>query len=161
MDISKVFNKVWHEGLLNKLESMGISGNLLNLFRSFLNHRCQRVVINSQHSEWVPQGSILGPLLFLIYINDLPENLNSLVKLFADDTSLFPMVHDPTLSAKLLNDHLSRTSEWAHRWKMLFTPDITKQAQEVIFFKKKIPKMTTILFISMKPQLHILLAKNI
>ena len=161
MDISKVFDKVWHEGLLNKLESMGISGNLLNLFRSFLNHRCQRVVINSQHSEWVPQGSILGPLLFLIYINDLPDNLNSLVKLFADDTSLFSTVHDPTLSAKILNDTLSRISEWAHRCKILFNPDITKQAQEVIFSRKKIPKMTTILFISMKPQLRILLVKNI
>ena len=140
LDISKTFDKVWHEGLLNKLESIGISGNLLNLFRSFLNDRCQRVVINSQHSEWVPQGSILGPLLFLIYINDLPENLNSLVKLFADDTSLFSMVHDPILSAKLSNDDLSRTSEWAQRWKMLFNLDITKQAQEVIFFKKKYPK---------------------
>ena len=98
LDISKAFDKVWHEGLLYKLESIGISGNLLNLFRSFLNDRYQRVVINGQHSDWapilagVPQGSILGPLLFLIYINDLPDNLNSLVKLFADDTSLFSTV---------------------------------------------------------------------
>ena len=116
MDISKTFGKVWHEGLPYKLESIGISGNLLNLFRSFLNDRYQRVVINGQHSDWapilagVPQGSILGPLLFLIYINDLPDNLNSLIKLFADDTSLFSMVHDPTLSAKILNDYPSRIS---------------------------------------------------
>ena len=71
-----------------------------------------------------------------IYINDLPDNLNSLVKLFADNTSLFSTVHDPTLSAKILNDDLSRISEWAHRWKMLFNPGITKQAQEIIFKKK-------------------------
>ena len=123
----------------------------------------QRVVINDQHPNWapipagVPQGSILGPLLFLIYINDLPDNLNSLVKLFADDTSLFSTVHDSTLSAKILNNDLSRISEWAHRLKMLFNPDITKQVQEVIFSRK----MTTPLFISMRPQLCILLVKNI
>ena len=113
MDISKAFDKVWHESLLCELESFGISGNL-NLFQSFLNDTYQRVIINGQHSDWVPilagvpLGSILGPLLFLIYINDLPDNLNSLIKLFADDTSLFSMVHDPTPSAKILNDNPSR-----------------------------------------------------
>ena len=89
------------------------------------------------NSAGVPQGSILGPLLFLIYINDLPDNLNSLVKLFADNTSLFSTVHDPTLSAKILNNDLSRISGWPHRWKMLFNPGIIKQAEEVFFFKKK------------------------
>ena len=92
LDISKAFDKVWHEGLLYKLESLGISRKLLNLFRSFLNDRHQRVVLNGQLSDWAPilagvlQGSILGPLFFLIYINDLPDNLNLLAKLFADDT---------------------------------------------------------------------------
>ena len=96
----------------------------------FLNERYQRVVINNSWAPILagaPQGSVLGPLRYLIYINDLPDNLNSLVKLFADNTSLFSTVHDPTLSAKILNDDLSRISEWAHRWKMLFNPDITKQ----------------------------------
>ena len=107
LDISKAFDKIWHEALLNKLESLGISGNLLNLFCSFLNDRQQRVVLNGQLSNWTPilavvlQGSILGPLLFLIYVNDLPDNLNSLIKLFADETSLFSTAYDPNHSAKV------------------------------------------------------------
>ena len=91
LDISKVFDKVWHERLLFKLERIGISANLLSLLNSFLSNRFQRVVLNGQCSSWssvlagVLQGSILGPLLFLIYIKDLLENLQSTVKLFADD----------------------------------------------------------------------------
>ena len=117
MDISKALDKVWYKGLLYKLESPGISGKLLNLFRSFLNDRHQRVVINGQLSDWapilagVPQGSILGPLLFLICINDLSDNLNSLKKLFADDNSLFSMAYHPNLSAKVLNDDLNKISD--------------------------------------------------
>ena len=107
LDISKAFDKIWHEVLLNKLKSLGISGNLLNLFRSFLNDRQQRVVLNGQLSDWTPilagvlQGSILGPLHFLIYVNDLPDSLNSLIKLFADETSLFSTAYDPNHSAKV------------------------------------------------------------
>ena len=133
MGISKAFHKVWHEGLLYKLESLGVSGKLVNLFRSFLNNRHQSVVLNGQLSDWapilagLPQASILGPLLFLIYINDLPENLNWLIKLFADDTSLFSVAHDQNHSAKVLNDDLNKISEWAYKWKMLFNPDLTKQ----------------------------------
>ena len=100
LNISKAFDKVWHEGLLYKLETVGISGNLPTLFQSFLSDRFQRVVLNCQSSNWspvlagVPQGSILGPLLFLVYINDL-HNLESLEKLFADDTSLFSTIYNP------------------------------------------------------------------
>ena len=116
-----------------------MSGNLLKLFQSFLSDRQQRVVLNGRHSNsapvlaGVPPGSILGPLLFLIYINDLPDNLESLAKLFADDTLLFSTVHDPSKSAKLLNDDLNKLSDRAFKWKMLFNPGVTKQAQEVIF----------------------------
>ena len=114
LDISKAFDKVWHEGLLFKLETIDMSGDLLKLCQRFLSDRQQRVVLNGQHSNWplvlagVPQGSRLGPLLFLIYINDLPDNLESLAKLFADETSLFSTVHDPSKSAKLLNDDLQK-----------------------------------------------------
>ena len=100
LDISKAFDKVWHEGLLYKLKSMGISGELYNLLESYLSGRFQRVLLNGQSSSWkpalagVPQGSILGPLLFLVYSNDLPNGLKSNAKLFADDTSLFTIVKD-------------------------------------------------------------------
>ena len=105
LDISKAFDNVWHQGLLYKLQQNGISGNLLETSTDFLKDRKQRVVLNGQNSSWanveagVPQGSILGPLLLLIYINDLPDNLSTNVKLFADDTSLFSVVHDITTSS--------------------------------------------------------------
>ena len=85
----------------------------------------------------VPQDSILGPLLFLIYINDLPNKLKSNVKLFADDTSFFTIVKDINESASILNNDLLLISTWAFNWKMLFNTDPTKPAEEVIFSKKK------------------------
>ena len=143
LDISKAFDKVWHEELLYKLKSMGVSGELYNLFENYLADRFQRVLLNGQTSSWrpvlagVPQGSILGPLLFLIYINDLPNELKSNAKLFANDTSLFTIVKDKSESANILNNYLSEISKWAYNWKMLFNPDPSKPAQEVVFSRKK------------------------
>ena len=94
LDVAKAFDKVFHKGLLHKLECMGIDGFLLKWFGSYLKGRFQRVVLNGQSSEWreinsgVPQGSILGPLLFLIFVNDLVDDLACDAFLFADDTSL-------------------------------------------------------------------------
>ena len=84
----------------------------------------------------MPQGSILGPLPFLIYINDLPNELKSNVKLFADDTSLFTTVKDKNESANIINNDLWQISKWAYNWKMLFNPDPNKPAQEVLFSRK-------------------------
>ena len=123
LDILKAFDKVWHEGLLFKLERIGISGNLLSLLKSFLSNRFQQVVLNGQCSSWssvlagVLQVSILGPLIFLIYINDLSGNLQSTVKLFADDT-LFSTMYEPNISASQRESDL----------KMNFNPDLSKQA---------------------------------
>ena len=150
LDISKAFDKVWHKGLIYKLRQYGFSGNLLALLTDFLSNRKQRVVLNGQHSSWadikagVPQGSILGPLLFLVYINDLTENLHSNPKLFADDTSLFSIVADEALSNSYLNDDLKKINDWAYKWKMSFNPDSTKPAHEVVFSRKKI--FTTLRF---------------
>ena len=141
LDISKAFDKVWLEGLLYKLKSMGISGELYNLLENYLSGRFQRVILNGQHSSWkpvlagVPQGSILGSLFFLIYINDLPNELKSNVKLFADDAFLFTIVKDINESTSILNNDLLLICEWNFNWKMLFNPNHTKPAQEVIFFK--------------------------
>ena len=133
------FDKVWHKGLLCKLSLNGISGNLLKLSRDFLYCCKQRVVLNGQNSSWenvnagVPQGSILGPLLFLIYINDLSNGVSSSYKLFVDDTSLFSVVNDIQSSAATLHIDLTVISDWAFQWKIIFNPDMIKEEQEVIF----------------------------
>ena len=142
LDLSKAFDRVWHDGLLYKLKSNGTDGNLFKLIKSFLNNRCQRVVLNGQSSVWksiaagVPQGSVLGPLFFLIYINILPLGLTTNIKLFADDTSLFSVVNNASVSVSRLNNDLVKIRNWAFNWKMSFNPDSTKQAREIIFSKK-------------------------
>ena len=134
LDISKAFDRVWHEGLVYKLKCNGVAGKLLEFSEDYLRNRYQRVVLNGTESDWkaleagVPQGSVLGPLLFLIYINDLPDNINSQMKLFADDSSLFTRGDDiHTTHEKLVAD-LETVTAWAHQWKMVFNPDISKQA---------------------------------
>ena len=81
----------------------------------------------------LPQGSILGPLLFLIYINDLEKHIKSNINFFADDTMLFSIVKDPNISANDFNHDLDFTNRWAHQWKLEFNPDPLKQATEVLF----------------------------
>ena len=143
LDISKAFDKVWHEGLIFKLKTYGAEGNLLKLLENYLTDRQQRVVLNGRTSSWqniyagVPQGSVLGPLLFLIYINDLRDRLTSMCKIFADDTSLFSKVIDKNNSNSQLNSDLAKISKWTFQWKMSFNPDSNKQAIEVRFSNKR------------------------
>ena len=127
LDISKAFDRVWHRGLLHKLHSIGISGHLLKWFENYLSDRVQRVVINGKASSYlkipagVPQGSILGPLLFLIYINDIVLELDCCIRLFADDTSLYIVVENPNTSAILLNSSISTIHSWAEDWLVDFS----------------------------------------
>ena len=134
---------MWHDGLIFKLKQNGIECPTLTLLLSYLSNRKQRVALNGFNSEWapiesgVPQGSVIGPLLFLIYINDLETNIKSSVKFFADDTMLYSIVSDPSISAEELNHDLNLISNWALQWKMSFNPDPNKQAVEIIFTQKR------------------------
>ena len=140
LDISRAFDRVWHEGIIFKLRQMGVEGHALNILKSFLENREQRVVLDGQSSDWgsveagVPQGSILGPLLFLVYINDLTEVVESDINIFADDTFIFHIIDQ--FSTQILNSDLEKITTWANQWKMSFNPDITKQAIEIIFSNK-------------------------
>ena len=118
---------------------MGICGKYFGLIDSYLSDRFQRVLLNGQTSKWlqikagVPQCSILEPLLFLVYINYLPEGLTLNVKLFADDVSIFSVVRDTSSSSLSPNEDLSKVSQWVYKQKMLFNPDASNQAQEIVF----------------------------
>jgi hypothetical protein len=137
LDISKAFDKVWHKGLLYKLETIGVRDPLLSWFKSYLTNRKQRVVIDGQFSEWknikagVPQGSVLGPLLFLIYINDITENLETACFLYADDTSLYDIVETPAVK---LNNDLIKIRVGSSMVIVTINPDKT---ESMIFSVKK------------------------
>ena len=131
-DISKAFDQVWHEGLLFKLERIGIGGNLLKFFKHYLSNRTQSVIVDGQSSEighikaGVPQGAVLGPLTFLIYINDIIKDIKANIKLFADDTSLFIEVDDPNIAAEVLNSDLDKIKLWADQWLVKFSAEKTR-----------------------------------
>ena len=123
-DISKAFDQVWIKGLLHKLRGIGCSGNVLAWFSG----RKQRVVINGKFSErvevlaGVPHGSILGPLRFLIYINDIVKRIGGSIRLFAYNTSLYIIVDLPEQAARILNADLQTISKWANSWLVTFNP---------------------------------------
>ena len=127
-DISKAFDRVWHKALLRKLYGIGIRGTLFSWFKDYLSNRTQAVVIKGKSSSYlkipsgVPQGSVLGPLLFLIYINDITKDIESTIKLFADDTSIYLSIDDPVRRTTILNSDLSNINKWAQTWKVHFNP---------------------------------------
>lgn len=133
LDVSKAFDKVYHQGLLLKLESFGISDYLLSWLRNYLSGRQQRVVLNGQNSDWrptnagVPQGSILGPLLFLIFINDITDGLKCDPFLYADDTSLLKTLSaDTDADITELHSDLDQIRNWALQWHVTFNATKTE-----------------------------------
>ena len=144
-DISKAFDRVWHAGLLAKFKAAGVSGNIHAWFADYLSDRKQRVVLPGAVSDWtyiragVPQGSILGPLLFLLYINDIVNDIGSNIRLFADDTSLFIIVDDPVTAAGCINADLGRISNWTSTWLVTFNPSKT----ETLLISRKLNKPLT------------------
>ena len=127
LDFSKAFDKVNHSKLLWKLHQYGIRGTALSLIRAFLGNRSQTVVLEGEESgsvpviSGVPHGSVLGPILFLVYINYLPEELSSQGRLFADDTAVYLTVGGSDDGAVLLTN-LDRLSVWESQWDMEFNP---------------------------------------
>ena len=147
--MSKAFDRVWHRGLLFQLRQHGISCPLLAWISDYLSNRTQRVVVKSCVSNpmpvkaGVPQGSVLGPLLFLVYVNDIAESLLSLTRLFADDSSLFYSTSSILDLQGIINHDLQILSAWAKQWLVNFNP---LKTEGILFTLKQIFNLPQILF---------------
>ena len=146
LDISKAVHRVWHPGLLHKLKSYGISGQIFGLVSSFLSNRWLRVVLEWKSSQeypvdaGVPQGSILGPTLFLLYINDLPDDVICNIAICAYDTTLYSKCDQASdlwqqleLASELESD-LRDTVDWGRKWLVDFN---ARKTQLVSFDRSK------------------------
>ena len=128
LNFSKAFDVVPHQRLLHKLDQYGIRGPTLNWIQNFLTNRTQKVVVDGSSSEsarvrsGVLQGTVLGPLLFLTYSNDLPSTVSSQVRLFADDCLLYRPIKCRADQEQLQLHDLSALQDWADRWGMCFNP---------------------------------------
>ena len=144
LDFSKAFDKVNHLKLLYKLQLHGVQGKTLRWIESYLIGRSQTVVLNGNNSDelpvssGVPQGSVLGPILLLLYINNLPDSLQSQVRLFADDTAVYLTVEGQADSKKLQED-LNVLQDWEQEWDMEFNPS---KCQVVHITRSKRPIQT-------------------
>ena len=128
LDFAKAFDTIPHRRLLGKLDSYGIRGSILNWIKVFLIERSQVVKVNHTESEptsvpsGVPQGSVLGPVLFVLYINDLPETVKSDILLFADDTKIMRTITTREDACTLQND-VDSLQHWSHKWLLNFNAD--------------------------------------
>lgn len=131
MDFQKAFDKVPHNRLIGKLQSYGINEEITEWVKSFLSDRKQKVIVNGEESKWkevtsgIPQGSVLGPLLFVIYINDLPDCVESPTYLFADDTKIYREINT-TSDRELLQEDLNKLEDWSKTWLLKFHPEKCK-----------------------------------
>jgi hypothetical protein len=130
-DVSKAFDRVWHQGILYKIQKMGIKGRLLNWSGNYLAERKPRVLVNGNMSQktsitaGVPQGSIVGPLPFIIYTNDLIEMIDTEIRLYADDDTLYVAYTEGEHAKERVEENLTRIQEWATRWFVKFNPEKT------------------------------------
>ena len=128
LDYQKAFDTVPHNRLFSKLHAYNINEKIINWIKYYLSERKQFVEINGQKSEWqnvtsgIPQGSVLGPLLFLIYINDLPDDINSTIYMYADDTKLYREIKSPD-DHLILQDDLTKLCKWSKKWLLKFHPN--------------------------------------
>ena len=125
LDFQKAFDKVPHQRLILKLKSHGMGNSIINWIEQWLTDRRQRVVVDGEVSNWksvlsgVPQGSVLGPILFLVYINDLEEGVIGKILKFADDTKLFTKTKEIG-DKQNLQDDIDKLVKWSEKWQMLF-----------------------------------------
>ena len=145
LDFSKAFDKVDHIRLIEKLKWYGITGSTNDWIKSFLTNRTQSVVLdgvassNIHVTSGVPQGSVLGPCLFLFYINDIAQNLHSTTRLFADDTMIYMTMKNET-DAKFMQEDLDTLQDWEKKWMMEFHP---QKCEVISITRKRKPKKFT------------------
>ena len=159
LDLSKAYDRVSVPGLISKMSQAGFSQSMLQWFSSFLERRQQQVLVNGSYSSWetvrsgIPQGTVLGPTLFLIFVNDLPMCLSTDCALFADDTTTYAIGRDTQLICTNLSSAMSAASNWAQSWGMLFNAEKSEHlsissngrpdSNEITMGNTKIPKVSS------------------
>ena len=127
----KAFDTVPHRRLVHKFAAYGITNPILGWVNEFLTGQVQQVCVSSTKSEWAkvtsgfPQGSVLGPVLFVLYVNDLPSNIKSNIFMFADDTKVFRTI-ETSIDQQTLQDDLNQLTQWSRKWLLKFHPDKCK-----------------------------------